>query len=80
METLNYSVSKNICRISLNRPDKRNAIDFDMSDELMEAFGNAGSDNNVLVIVLSGEGSSFSWSTSLLTVLHQNGIGIGAGG
>lgn len=49
-----------IVRISLNRPDQRNAQNRGMLVELDEAFARAESDDNVRVVVLAGEGPMFS--------------------
>jgi enoyl-CoA hydratase len=57
--TVEYSVNNNICYIALNRPEKRNAINREMSDELDAAFVRAEADEEVKVVVLKGNGSSF---------------------
>jgi len=49
-----------IARISLNRPDKHNAKNLAMIDQLHDAMMAADDDPDVRVIVLSGEGPSFS--------------------
>jgi enoyl-CoA hydratase len=49
-----------IVRISLNRPDQRNAQNRGMLVELDEAFASAEADDNVRVIILAGEGPMFS--------------------
>jgi methylglutaconyl-CoA hydratase len=54
-----YAASNRIATITLNRPAKRNALDDVMIGELATAFGHAGRDQDVKVIVLRGSGSSF---------------------
>ena len=49
-----------IVRISLNRPDQRNAQNRGMLVELDEAFAKAEADDTVRVVVLAGEGKMFS--------------------
>ena len=49
-----------IVRISLNRPDQRNAQNRGMLVELDEAFGCAEADDAVRVVILAGEGKMFS--------------------
>lgn len=49
-----------IVRISLNRPEQRNAQNRGMLVELDDAFGRAESDDNVRVVILAGEGPMFS--------------------
>jgi enoyl-CoA hydratase/carnithine racemase len=45
--------------VTLNRPDKRNAIDIPVRLELATAIETAGADNSVRAIVLTGAGSTF---------------------
>ena len=49
-----------IVRISLNRPDQRNAQNRGMLVELDEAFVRAEADDKVRVVILAGEGKMFS--------------------
>ncbi|OBF92176.1 enoyl-CoA hydratase [Mycobacterium sp. 852002-51163_SCH5372311] len=49
-----------IVRISLNRPDQRNAQNRGMLVELDEAFTRAEADDTVRVVILAGEGPMFS--------------------
>jgi 2-(1,2-epoxy-1,2-dihydrophenyl)acetyl-CoA isomerase len=48
-----------VTRITLNRPDKLNALTHRMSDELGRAFAQAGDDPDVRAIVLTGAGRGF---------------------
>ena len=45
-----------ICRITLNRPDKHNAINRRMASELRDAFRRVRENRNVGVVVLAGAG------------------------
>ena len=45
-----------VCRITLNRPDKYNAIDRAMADELIGAFRRVREEKTVGVVVLAGAG------------------------
>lgn len=58
-ERLTYVAGHRSVRITLNRPQKRNALDDQMVRELTQAFNAAGRDPNIKVVVLTGEGSSF---------------------
>lgn len=58
-EEVAYSVADRIATISLNRPQARNGYTVTMSDELGEAFVRANGDEDVRVIVLTGEGKDF---------------------
>jgi methylglutaconyl-CoA hydratase len=48
-----------VARVTLARPDVRNAFDDGLIEELTRAFREAGDDPDVRVVVLSGEGASF---------------------
>ncbi|TDD73520.1 hypothetical protein E1293_31155 [Actinomadura darangshiensis] len=55
-ETILYSADERIARITLNRPDARNALSDRMTGELLDAFDRAKADPEVRVIVLTGAG------------------------
>ena len=59
MEVVNYSVEDHIACIEMNRPERHNALDFKLLDDIDEAFTEAENDDDVYVIVLSGAGRSF---------------------
>lgn len=59
METVNYSVDNHVASIQMNRPERHNALDFQLLDDLDVAFTEAENDDDVYVIVLSGAGRSF---------------------
>lgn len=48
-----------VATITLNRPDKMNALNQEMADELLDAINNASTDNAVKVVVLTGSGRAF---------------------
>lgn len=54
-----YTVSDRIAYITLNRPEKRNALNQELVNTLREAFAKAESDQAVKVIVLKANGESF---------------------
>lgn len=53
-------VEPSIVKITLNRPEKRNAIDDLMVEELTDAFVQTDFDDDVRVIILAGAGKDFS--------------------
>lgn len=55
-ETIVYEVAERVARITLNRPEARNALSDLMTDELLDAFALAKTDDGVRVIVLTGSG------------------------
>ncbi len=54
-----YEKDGRVARITLNRPDKLNAIDTEMPRALRDAAERANRDDDVRVIVLSGAGRAF---------------------
>ncbi|MCB2075565.1 MAG: enoyl-CoA hydratase/isomerase family protein [Novosphingobium sp.] len=59
-ETILVENDQGIVRITLNRPEKRNAISQAMRAELIEAVETAGRDPNAGVVVIRGAGTGFS--------------------
>lgn len=54
-----YAVENHIARVTLNRPDKRNALDAEIVAELKAALAEAARDQSVRVVLLSGAGKDF---------------------
>lgn len=59
MNIVIYSVKDRIGYITLNRPDKRNALSHELVSELMKIFSKAEVDPNVKVVVLNANGEAF---------------------
>ena len=55
-----YEQDKRIVKITLNRPDTRNALSGDIIEELVEYLNKADKDKDVGCIILTGAGKSFS--------------------
>ncbi|MEX2122264.1 MAG: enoyl-CoA hydratase/isomerase family protein [Woeseia sp.] len=60
MPTVELETIGSVARITLNRPDKLNAIDAGMLDELEAALDRAERSDNVRAILLDGNGRAFS--------------------
>jgi len=58
-ETIIYETDGPLARITLNRPERLNAITLKMPDELERAVGEANGNPQVRVIVLRGAGRAF---------------------
>lgn len=56
-ETLDLTIEKGVARLTLNRPDKLNAISDTMMKELNDAFTALDEDAAAKVVVLSGAGA-----------------------
>lgn len=67
-----YSVSNKIALIKLNRPEKRNALHPDLVKEFKEKLVQAGNDDNVSVLIITGEGKSFCAGADLAYLQDLN--------
>ncbi len=56
MPLVTTSKSDGICTVKINRPDKLNAMNMDVAKELIKTFVTLGKDDNIKVIILTGEG------------------------
>lgn len=59
MKYIDYKVQDRIGFITLNRPDKRNALSYELVDELTRCFIQAEQDDSVKVVVLRANGEAF---------------------
>ncbi|HLG68045.1 MAG TPA: enoyl-CoA hydratase-related protein [Acidimicrobiales bacterium] len=59
MADLEFSVEDGIGTILLNRPQRRNAFTFDMIDQWAEIVRSVRTDDDVMVLVLTGAGKAF---------------------
>jgi len=57
--TITYEIKGPVCTITLNRPYKYNAINREMSAELLDAFRKIRDIPDVAVVVLAGNGKAF---------------------
>ena len=64
-DSLHITDSAGVRRIALNRPQVHNAFDDGLIAELTAALEQAGKDNTVRAVVLTGEGTSFSAGADL---------------
>ena len=68
MPHVNYDTEDTVCTITLNRPDKRNAVHGPMATELREAFERFEADDALRVAVLTGAGGHFCAGADLAAV------------
>ncbi|HXG93968.1 MAG TPA: enoyl-CoA hydratase-related protein [Blastocatellia bacterium] len=54
-----YSVEQQVACMTLNRPDKRNALDDEIVSEVKAALRSAASDESVRVVLITGAGKDF---------------------
>ncbi|MCF6359856.1 MAG: enoyl-CoA hydratase/isomerase family protein [Cyclobacteriaceae bacterium] len=74
MQFVRYKNQNRIGYITLNRPEKRNALNFQVVQELKQAFTLANEDSGSKVIILKAEGDAFCAGADLayLEELQQN--------
>jgi enoyl-CoA hydratase len=58
-ENILYEVDKGRARITLNRPEKRNALSIELVEEFRDALWEADDDKSVHCVIVKGAGSSF---------------------
>jgi len=68
-----FNIHDGVATITLNRPERRNAIDSVTRVLLTEAFDEANTDSRVRVVVLSGTGSTFCAGVDLKEVNADSG-------
>jgi enoyl-CoA hydratase len=63
-----FDIDGEICTISLNRPEKRNAVDRRVADDLLAAFERFEADDSLRAAVLTGTGGHFCAGADLAAV------------
>jgi enoyl-CoA hydratase/carnithine racemase len=58
-ETLLYDVAGGVATVTLNRPDRLNAVNTTVIRELVEAFDRADGDDDVRAVIVTGAGRAF---------------------
>jgi len=79
MEFVIYEVRDRIARITMNRPDKLNAINPQMRAELFEAFEDVEHNPDVWLAIITGTGRSFSVGHDLVSMAGRAHPGGGPG-
>jgi enoyl-CoA hydratase len=77
MHSVEYAVEDRVATITLNRPDRLNAIDVHLPDELAACVARANDDANVHVIVVTGAGRAFCAGYDLLDYAQKPGTNPG---
>lgn len=78
MPDLMYERSEHVATITLNRPERLNAISFEMLESLTQRLAEVDADDGVRVIILTGAGRGFCSGLDLKDAAEGKGIG-GAG-
>ncbi|MDO8615487.1 MAG: enoyl-CoA hydratase-related protein [Dehalococcoidia bacterium] len=74
-----YEKKGRLAYVTINRPERRNAIDPDTSRELLEAFTDFSEDSNVWAAVLTGAGDQAFSAGADLVAMAQSFAGGGGG-
>jgi enoyl-CoA hydratase/carnithine racemase len=75
LETIRYEVADDNAIITLNRPNKRNALTVTMFGELGTALEAASQADDVRGVLIAGEGVSFCAGIDLTTLMELAGVG-----
>lgn len=70
-ETILYDVAEGVATITLNRPDKRNALNDAMYKDLLHALKQIQRDASVRAVILTGAGAGFCAGADLLSLDMQ---------
>lgn len=71
LRTILYEVDRGRARITLNRPEKLNALSLELQQELNEALWEADNDTNVRAVILRGNGRAFSAGYDLTPLANR---------
>ncbi|MEK6289376.1 MAG: enoyl-CoA hydratase/isomerase family protein [Acidobacteriota bacterium] len=71
-----FSVDQSIARITLNRPDKRNALDDGIVSEFKDALQDAARDETVRVVLVTGAGKDFCSGADLASLQRVSEAGV----
>ncbi len=73
---IRYEVDQGRARITLNRPDKRNALSIELVEELRDALWEADDNKAVHCVILKGAGSSFCAGYDLTPTVSKADDGV----
>ncbi len=84
-ETIRYEVAEGIATVTLSRPDKLNAFNVTMMDEVLDVLDRVDADDAVRVVIFTGAGRAFCAGADLSEgskafVLEGNDAPLGADG
>lgn len=75
-----YEVADHVATITLNRPDRMNAISVPMLRQLAARLAQADLDEDVRVVILTGAGRAFCAGLDIKDAMAGTGIGAGSAG
>src|SRR5687768_345533 len=77
-EALIYDVKDGIATLTLNRPDRLNALNDTLRDDLFDAVQKSAADPNVRVLVITGAGRGFCSGGDVKGMSERNQAGVTA--
>jgi enoyl-CoA hydratase/carnithine racemase len=77
-ERVNVDIDNHVATVTLNRPEKKNAVDFDMFDAIRAAAQQLCAETSVRAVVLHGDGADFCAGVDI-SVFSGEGIGATTG-
>ena len=78
MPELEYAVEGAIARLTINRPDRRNAMSFEVMESMRDSLGRAAADDAVRAIVITGAGDRAFCAGADLTSVGDNAGAVAA--
>lgn len=73
-ETILLKKENHIATLTMNRPEKMNAVNFQMFDEMLDAIDNVAKDDDIRAFILTGAGKAFCASVDLDIINADGGI------
>ena len=76
MEPVEYQAASGVARITLQRPEKRNALNLELIAALRQALARAAQQDDVRVVLLTGAGKDFCAGLDLKALDEAAGTGV----
>jgi methylglutaconyl-CoA hydratase len=73
---IEFSLAAGVARITLQRPEKRNALSDEMLDALLETLQRTASDENVRVVLIRGAGQDFCSGMDIALLSQSANAGV----
>ena len=77
MTTISYQIVGASAVITIERPERRNAVDLGAAHDLYDAFGRGDADDAVSVMILTGRGEHFCAGADLKAIADETRAGSG---
>jgi enoyl-CoA hydratase len=76
LQFVKYEKIENVARITMSRPERANALNDAMLDEIVQAVSTAEADGDIRAVVLTGDGKAFSSGFDLKDQMERRPTGI----